>query len=1221
MGSSRKCSPTMHAHGTPRTAAEKHPYYIATADYDGSQIHIRQLHQLCHELNTRGFEAFLWGARGLNGHLWTPQLSLEQRAAHYKAGKKPVWIHLALDKILRQQSHWTLAYTPEIHASDKPQLGKGRIDFAQGDKPASLSLPLALPWVDSTVFRPSATRPDGPALVYADKYLKAGGSLQGQHADLVNLGAPTGAHAKAEDRAGLLRSASVIYCYEAGVITAEALLCGCPVVYIQNDRTLALPAASPWLSLATAWGDNPAELARARSELPSYQQQHLANFHDSAAELDQFIEATQRALSEMTFEAAWSNESVTLMGELVIDRKDLASHADQAKYTRLQQQFKTWSKRSTLREIDGEIYAEHVTRGDLPALAVYVYVRDGDLDGLARTLDSLEQNFYQASQLHILAGFDCPIDPAELGPQCVWHTLPTTEDPFAHALPQWLLLMESGTTLAPQALVEFALSAQDPEAGLVYADEAFIAPNGQETPHFKPDLNIEWLRSTNYLGSAVAVRTAHWRQQGRVLDFDQIYGLALKLSQNKRSIRHVDTVLLKSDGHVSPARELAELQQLQAHLSSHGLPARVQAQKIAGCRQLDYQGAKPRRVSVIIPTGYQLGYLRCLLSSLQLYAEPELHEIILVTQPEHEAAAHNAATSVTLPVPLHIVSTPAGPYRHGLALNTGAAVATGDVLLFADDDTEAIQRPWLSSLTAYLDQADVGCVAPRLVLQIGDKPTLQSGPMTLGIGDWAASYNGERRLLDEQGVFSRLQTSQDVSTVAGHFFLLPRSLWQQLGGFDTDACHTFTTVHDFCVRASQLGRRHIWTPVSSVLHQGGKTVEALGREAGRAYEIKSAALREKQSFLTRWVKHIAHDRGYNRHLSLQTPYDVEADLVVDWMSSRKDRPRAMAFPISSGSGQYRVVEPLNALQHAGLAQSCIVFPVTHSLYRTPTALEITRVNPDRMIVQHSIGDAHLQLLRDYRKTNPDLFTIQTVDDLFHDLPQKHHLHNYHQREGYVRMREAMSLCDRVIVSTQPLVEVYGDHCRDVRVMPNCLDDRVWGHFYKTPTPRSRLRVGWAGAAQHLGDLEMIGEVVARFKDEVDWIFMGMCPDSLRPYIKEYHPFVSYVDYPAKLASLDLDIAIAPLEDNPFNRCKSNLRLLEYGAMGWPVVCSDVYPFRTENPPVLHVPNEKEAWIESVRRLIDDGALRHQMGRQLNQWVSDNFYLSKNTSKWFSAIFD
>ena len=1221
MGSSRKCSPDMHAHGTSRNAAEKHPYYIATADYDGNQIHIRQLHQLCHELNNRGFEAFLWGARTLNGHLWTPQLSLEQRAAHYKAGKKPVWIHLALDKILRQQAHWTLAYTPEIHAGEKPQLGKGRIEFAQGENSPSISLPLALPWVDAATFSPATAPGEGPALVYADKYLKAGGILQEGHAELVNLGASSDVHVKAEDRAKALRSASMIYCYEAGVISTEALLCGCPVVYIQNDRTLALPATSPWLSLATAWGEDPAELLKARSELPHYQAQYVANFSDGAAELDQFIEVTQQALRDMPFESAWSNESVALMGELVIESKDLASHADQAKYSRLQQQFQTWNKRSTLREIDGEIYGEHVARGDLPALAVYVYVRDGDLDGLAQTLDSLEQNLYQASQLHILAGFDCPIDPSELGPQCVWHALPTTQAPFSGALPEWLLLMESGTVLTAQALVEFALAAKQPRARLVYADEAFIASNGLETPHFKPDLNIEWLRSINYLGSAVAVRTADWRQQGAVPDFDRIYGLALELSQDKHSIHHVDTVLLKSDGLVSPARELAELQQLQAHLDRQALPARVQAQKTAGCRQIEYQGAHPRRVSVIIPTGYQLGYLRCLLGSLQSYAEPELHEIILVTQPEHEAAAHHAATSVNLTTPLRIVCTPVGPYQHGLALNTGAAAATGDVLLFADDDTEAIQRPWLSSLTAYLDQADVACVAPRLVLQVGDKPTLQSGPMTLGIGDWAACYNGERRLLDEQGVFSRLQTSQDVSTVAGHFFLLERALWQQLGGFDTGDCHTFTTVHDFCIRASQAGRRHVWTPVSSVLHQGGKTVEALGREAGRSYEIKSAALREKQSFLTRWVQQIAHDRSYNRHLSLQNPYDVEADLVVDWMSSRKDRPRAMAFPISSGSGQYRVVEPLNALQHAGLAQSCIVFPVTHSLYRTPTALEITRADPDRMIVQHSIGDAHLQLLRAYRKTNPNLFTIQTVDDLFHDLPQKHHLHNYHQREGYVRMREAMSLCDRVIVSTQPLVEVYGDYCRDVRVMPNCLDDRVWGQFYKTPAPRERLRVGWAGAAQHLGDLEMIGEVVARFKDEVDWIFMGMCPDSLRPYIKEYHPFVSYVDYPAKLASLDLDIAIAPLEDNPFNRCKSNLRLLEYGAMGWPGVCSDVYPFRTENPPVLRVPNEKEAWIESVQRLINDEALRHQMGQQLNRWVSDHFYLSKNTGKWFSAIFD
>ena len=38
--------------------------------------------------------------------------------------------------------------------------------------------------------------------------------------------------------------------------------------------------------------------------------------------------------------------------------------------------------------------------------------------------------------------------------------------------------------------------------------------------------------------------------------------------------------------------------------------------------------------------------------------------------------------------------------------------------------------------------------------------------------------------------------------------------------------------------------------------------------------------------------------------------------------------------------------------------------------------------------------------------------------------------------------------------------------------------------------------------------------------------------------------------------ISLRLAVAPLEDNLFNACKSNLRLLEYGACAIPVVCSD-----------------------------------------------------------------
>jgi glycosyltransferase involved in cell wall biosynthesis len=139
--------------------------------------------------------------------------------------------------------------------------------------------------------------------------------------------------------------------------------------------------------------------------------------------------------------------------------------------------------------------------------------------------------------------------------------------------------------------------------------------------------------------------------------------------------------------------------------------------------------------------------------------------------------------------------------------------------------------------------------------------------------------------------------------------------------------------------------------------------------------------------------------------------------------------------------------------------------------------------------------------------------------------------------------------------------------------------------------------------------------------EVDWIFMGMCTDEIRPHIKEYHGFVAINDYPKKMASLNLDIAIAPLESNFFNECKSNLRLLEYGAMGWAVVCSDVFPYRTMDPPVIRCADDAAAWVDALRRLVQDEGLRHQMGEDLHAWVQNHFLLKNRTTEWQSAIFN
>jgi glycosyltransferase involved in cell wall biosynthesis len=188
---------------------------------------------------------------------------------------------------------------------------------------------------------------------------------------------------------------------------------------------------------------------------------------------------------------------------------------------------------------------------------------------------------------------------------------------------------------------------------------------------------------------------------------------------------------------------------------------------------------------------------------------------------------------------------------------------------------------------------------------------------------------------------------------------------------------------------------------------------------------------------------------------------------------------------------------------------------------------------------------------------------------------------------------------------------------DIVVVPNSLEAVHWMQLESRRNQGNRLRVGWAGALQHQGDLEMIAEVVQRTAGEVDWIFMGMCPESIKPYIKEFHEAVSIQEYPKVLSRLNLDLAVAPLEDNNFNEAKSNLRLLEYGILGWPVICSDVFPYRAA--PVTRVANTTEAWVSAIRQAIDSPEKLSNQGDSLRQWVIDNYMLKDNLQQWLDAL--
>jgi len=253
---------------------------------------------------------------------------------------------------------------------------------------------------------------------------------------------------------------------------------------------------------------------------------------------------------------------------------------------------------------------------------------------------------------------------------------------------------------------------------------------------------------------------------------------------------------------------------------------------------------------------------------------------------------------------------------------------------------------------------------------------------------------------------------------------------------------------------------------------------------------------------------------------------------------------------------------------------------------------------------------------EYKKVSK-CFRVAGMDDVVHILPHTHPKHGLWEKPRK-QVKEHLAMTDRLIVANAVLAEEYSKFINDIIIVPNYLEYARWGTIILPEKKHAKkLRVGWAGGNEHNGDLAFIEPVIKALSKEVDWIFMGSCPETMRPYVAEFHGGVDFQYYPQNLANLNLDLAIAPLEHNRFNEAKTNLRLLEFGIMGWPIVCSDIAPYK--NAPVTRVGNNVDYWVREIREKIQDVDALRAEGEVLRQWVLDNYILENHTDEWFDAL--
>lgn len=228
--------------------------------------------------------------------------------------------------------------------------------------------------------------------------------------------------------------------------------------------------------------------------------------------------------------------------------------------------------------------------------------------------------------------------------------------------------------------------------------------------------------------------------------------------------------------------------------------------------------------------------------------------------------------------------------------------------------------------------------------------------------------------------------------------------------------------------------------------------------------------------------------------------------------------------------------------------------------------------------------------------------------------------------------QIIQMADSVIVSTPGLKNLYKQFSNKIYVVGNYIDPEFWaGHPEPEPHP-GEVRIGWAGANAHWGDLRILREVMTPILDkypQVKFHFVGQLPewwydDLAKKRIVNYK-FHNLANYAKFLHSLHFDIGIAPLMDNLFNRGKSNIRWIEYSVNKAAVVASPVQAY-TKDPLGLMKDNvnvlfakEKEDWIKKLSFLIENEAERKRIATQANNDVMTKYNLETEGAKHYVEV--
>lgn len=241
----------------------------------------------------------------------------------------------------------------------------------------------------------------------------------------------------------------------------------------------------------------------------------------------------------------------------------------------------------------------------------------------------------------------------------------------------------------------------------------------------------------------------------------------------------------------------------------------------------------------------------------------------------------------------------------------------------------------------------------------------------------------------------------------------------------------------------------------------------------------------------------------------------------------------------------------------------------------------------------------------------------------------------------------MSMMDAMFVSTKPLADYYKNYLKKVYnvemptyILPNYNDIADW-NYEKVKNDTNKITVGWIGSTTHNNDLKIVLPAINRLLKEnsnLQFLLIGgvsheTAPDLFESMDEDVLDRVfcqggtqSWQGYPEFLSKQHIDIGIAPLTEDEFNRGKSHIKWMEYAMYKVPCVASRVYPYQMD---ILGKDTirqgetgflcDKKEWYKTLKKLIENKELRETIGSNAYNYVKENLQYKDHYKLWDNAL--